>query len=109
MKLNNTRSTNRMLPLRIMENRVLPLSQSIYSQTLNTMHISKISVSKHVVWKTGFSQETNTFYFNEVGLMTLNSNLLTLSKLFEILHLCFSRFCITNGDVVEIQKFIDVE
>ena len=76
MKLNNTRSTNRMLHLGIMENRVLPLSQSIYSQTLNTMHISKISVSKHVVWKTGFSQDTNTFHFNEIGLMISNFNLL---------------------------------
>ena len=78
MKLNNTRSTNRMLHLGIMENRVLPLSQSIYSQTLNTMHISKISVSKHVVWKTGFSQDTNTFHFNEIGLMISNFNLLLL-------------------------------
>ena len=87
MKLNNTRSTNRMLHLGIMENRVLPLSQSIYSQTLNTMHISKISVSKHVVWKTGFPQEVNTFYFNEIGLMILNFNLLLLFLSFIIRNL----------------------
>ena len=94
MKLNNTRSTNRMLHLGIMENRVLPLSQSIYSQTLNTMHISKISVSKHVVWKTGFSQETNTFYFNEIGLMISNFNLLLLflSSIIRNLTLVFLEF-----------------
>ena len=95
MKLNNTRSTNRMLHLGIMENRVLPLSQSIYSQTLNTMHISKISVSKHVVWKKGFSQDTNTFsFFFEISLMIwkLNLLLLFLSSIIRNLTLVFLEF-----------------
>ena len=94
MKLNNTRSTNCMLHLGIMENRVLPLSQSIYSQTLNTMHISKISISKHVVWKTGFSQDTSTFFFNAIGLMILNFDLLLLflSSIIRNLTLLFLEF-----------------